>query len=194
MGHAQKRSKDQALPALQLKDATGTKSNGSKSSSPTGIKRFWPPSPKLRGHTLSSSLWTLAVENQTLDKENERCHSTISLSPASSPTAHVYKKPKWYKKLLSPHITNSASKLSTESDSTDVSSSDKTLQKKKKWYRKRFVSKTRTKAYEIWMGAKFVILISFKYLQIYIFMIDHCYSYTRSLILLINSGSTFLVM
>lgn len=143
--------KEKVPPALQLKDSGSLKYKDSKPATPTGLKRFWPPSPKLRANTMSSSLWTLAVDNSPLDKENERSRSTISLhSPLSSPTTLLYKKPKWYKKLLSPNI-GSASKLSVESDNTDLCSMEKS-RKKKKWYRKRFTSKTRpreAKAYEV---------------------------------------------
>lgn len=150
LNKAQKRQKEKSgLPALQPQDSSSSKFKGPKPATPTGLKRFWPPSPKLRATALSSSLWTLAVDNSPLDKETDRCRSTISLSsPSSSPTTLLYKKPKWYKKLLSPNTAAGVVKLSTESDSTDVSSSDKS-RKKKKWYRKRFSSKTRTKAYEV---------------------------------------------
>lgn len=117
-------------------------------STPTALKRFWPSSPKLRTTT---SLWTLAVDNTPLCKEHDRCRSTISLaSPTSSPIGLHYKKPKWYKKLLSPNSGSSTSiKPSTESDSAE--STDK-VRKKKKWYRKRFTSKSlrrETKAHEV---------------------------------------------
>lgn len=151
IARAPKRNKDKIPSALQLKDSGSLKFKDNKPATPTGLKRFWPPSPKLRANTMSSSLWTLAVHNSPLDKENERSRSTISLhSPSSSPTTLLYKKPKWYKKLLSPNI-GSSSKLSVESDNTDLYSIEKS-RKKKKWYRKRFISKTRPReaiAYEI---------------------------------------------
>lgn len=144
---APKRKDKQNNGILQRQNTSSFRST--ETSTPTALKRFWPSSPKLRTTT---SLWTLAVDNnQSLDKENDRCRSTISLtSPTSSPTGLHYKKPKWYKKLLSPNSGSSSSiKPSTESDSAE--STDK-VRKKKKWYRKRFTSKSRrrdTKAHEV---------------------------------------------
>lgn len=126
--------------------------SGSKSSlptTPTGIKQFWPPSPKLRANsTMSSSMWTLAVaDNASLDKENNHCRSTLSLnSPSSSPST-LYKKPKWYKKLLSPN-SGSAYKLSADSDSTTDNGAEKT-RKKKKWYKRKFGSRTKMREREL---------------------------------------------
>lgn len=145
-GYKPKR-KDKPAPVSLHRQNTG--SFRSESSTPTALKRFWPSSPKLR---TTSSLWTLAADEHKLDKDNDRCRSTISLhtSPSSSPTGLHYKKPKWYKKLLSPNSGSTSSiKPSTESDSAE--STDK-VRKKKKWYRKRFTSKSRrreAKAHEV---------------------------------------------
>lgn len=120
------------------------KSKSPKSSSPstpTSIKKFWNNLPKIGSQsTISSSMWTLGVTDNIFDKENERCHSSLSLNNSinSSPTPTKYKKTKWFKKLLSP----SSAKLSAESDSS-VGIENTT--KKKKWYRKRFRSRSKSR-------------------------------------------------
>lgn len=121
------------------------KSKSPKSSSPntpTSLKKFWNNLPKIGSNaTISSSMWTLNVaENNLFEKENERCHSSISLNNSmSSPSPTKYKKNKWFKKLLSPA---SAQKMSVESDSSvGIDSSAK----KKKWYRKRFHTRNKNR-------------------------------------------------
>lgn len=143
-----RKRKEKASSPKTTKDSK----SGSKSSlptTPTGLKQFWPPSPKLRANTtMSSSMWTLAVEdNITLDKENKHCRSTLSLnSPSSSPSALLYKKQKWYKKLLSPN-SGSAYKLSADSDST--TDGIEKSRKKKKWYKRKFGSRTKMREREL---------------------------------------------
>lgn len=86
-------------------------------------------------------MWTLGVTDQIFDKENERCHSSLSLNNSiSSPTPTKYKKNKWFKKLLSPA---SAQKLSAAESDSSVGAEITT--KKKKWYRKRFNSQNKTR-------------------------------------------------
>lgn len=120
------------------------KSKSPKSSSPntpTSLKKLWNNFPKIGSQsTISSSMWTLGVTDNIFDKENERCHSSLSLNNSmnSSPSPTKYKKTKWFKKLLSP----SSAKLSAESDSS-VGTENST--KKKKWYRKRFRSRSKNR-------------------------------------------------
>lgn len=123
------------------------KSKSPKSSSPstpTSLKKLWNNFPKIGSQsTISSSMWTLGVTDNIFDKENERCHSSLSLnsninSMNLSPTPTKYKKTKWFKKLLSP----SSAKLSAESDSSVGMES---TTKKKKWYRKRFRSRSKNR-------------------------------------------------
>lgn len=121
------------------------KSKSPKSSSPntpTSLKKFWNTLPKIGSNsTISSSMWTLSVNDQiSFDKENECCHSSLSLNNSiCSPTTTKYKKTKWFKKLLSP---SSAYKVSVESDSS-VGIDNTT--KKKKWYRKRFRNRSKSR-------------------------------------------------
>lgn len=120
------------------------KSKSPKSSSPntpTSLKKLWNNLPKIGSQsTISSSMWTLGTDQITFDKENECCQSSLSLNNSiSSPTPTKYKKTKWFKKFLSP---SSAYKLSVESDSS-VGTDNST--KKKKWYRKRFRSRSKSR-------------------------------------------------
>lgn len=147
------------MPKLAI--ATKCKNKSTKSSSPSTlslIKQSWTASPKLRlksKSNISSSMWTLSVgESNAL--EDQRSCSTLSLnSPSSSPTTSIGKKPKWYKKLLSPN-TGSAAKLSADSDSS--LGLEKTTKKKKSWYRKRFRSRSESRqmelAKEMWAKAQ----------------------------------------
>lgn len=138
---------DSGLNTLSVKRKDKSKSSKSSPTTPTSLKKLWANFPKIGSQSaISTSMWTLGVNDQIFDKENERCHSSLSLNNArSSPTPTTYKKTKWYKKLLSPASTQ---KLSAESDSSV--GPDGTA-KKKKWYRKRFHghSKTRQAATEI---------------------------------------------
>lgn len=92
-------------------------------------------------------MWTLGVTDQIFDKENKRCHSSLSLNNTeSSPIQSHNRKTKWYKKLLSP---NAGYKLSVESDSSVGTENASKKKGQKKWYRKRFRSKNREAAKEI---------------------------------------------
>lgn len=144
-----KRKEKSISPKLSKSNKAVTKSSKSTSpSTPTGLKQFWPPSPKLRSQpTITSSLWTLTDgDHHVFDKENNRCRSTLSLnSPNSSPSPSLYKKTKWYKKLLSPN-SGSAYKLSADSDgSMGIEKS----RKKKKWYRKHFRNRSKNRESEL---------------------------------------------
>lgn len=121
------------------------KSKSPKSSSPstpTSLKKLLNTLPKIGSQsTISSSMWNLGVTENTFDKENERCHSSLSLNNSmnSNPTPIKYKKTKWFKKFLSP----SSAKLSAESDSSV--GTENTTETKKKWYRKRFRSRSKNR-------------------------------------------------
>lgn len=144
-----KRKDKSATPKLQktTKNSSKLPKAAKISSSPTtpnSLKPFWPPSPKLRSQpTVTSSMWTLSV-GHPFEKENGRSRSTLSLSDCS-PASSLHKKPKWYKKLLSPN-SGSAYKLSADSDSSMGMEKGK---KKKSWYRKRFRTKNRDLVKEV---------------------------------------------
>lgn len=136
---------------LSVKGKYRSKSPRSSPTTPTSEKkRFW-SFPKIGSQTnISSSMLTLDTTDQIYYKENERCHSSLSLNNNSNrsspiPSSTSSKKNKWLKKLLSP---SSGQKLSGESDS---SVGPEGTTKKKKWYRKRFHghSKTREAVAEI---------------------------------------------
>lgn len=144
-----KRKDNSSSPKLQKPTKSSSKlPKAPKISSPTTpntLRPFWPPSPKLRSQPrIASSMLNLSV-NHPFEKENKLFPSTLSLNSAdSSPASTLYKKPKWYKKLLSPN-SGSANKLSADSDS----SMGMEKGKKKKSWRKRFRSKTRIMAKEV---------------------------------------------
>lgn len=130
---------DNNTNTLSVKGKNRSKSPRSSPTTPTSEKRrFW-SFPKIGSQTnISSSMLTLDTTDQIFYKDNERCHSSLSLnnSNRSSPiptSANSTKKNKWLKKLLSP--SHSGQKLSGESDS---SVGPEGTTKKKKWYRKRF--------------------------------------------------------
>lgn len=119
----------------------------SPNSTPTSLKKLWNnlPLKKIGSQSsISSSMWTLRVGDNVFDKENERCHSSLSLNNSiSSPMPSKHKKT-WFKKFLSPATTYKLS--AAESDS---SAGIETTTKKKKWYRKRFRSRSRSKTHEL---------------------------------------------
>lgn len=115
-----------------------SKSSKSSPTTPISLKKLWNNLPKINSQsTISSSTWTIGVTDQIFDKENERCHSSLSLNNSTTSTTPTkFKKTKpfgFVKKWLSPAATDY--KLSAESDSS-VGADNPT--KKKKWYRKRF--------------------------------------------------------
>lgn len=126
------------------------KSKSPKPSTPTtpkSLKQMWTNLPKIGSqNTISTSMWTLRTTDQIGDKENGRCHSSLSLNNSiSSPTPTEYKKNKWYNKpfnlnrFLSPNPVN---KISAESDSS-LGLDNST--KKKKWYRKRIRNRSKVR-------------------------------------------------
>lgn len=124
------------------KSKSKSKSISPKSSSPTtptSLKKFCLP--KLGSQSkLSKSMLTLDTAEQLADNENERCHSSLSLSNSSSsqtPTT-LKKKNKWLKKLFSPA---SAQKLSVES----VSSSGGEKSKKKTFFHKKIQRRSKSR-------------------------------------------------
>lgn len=140
---------DANINTLSVKGKHRSKSPRSSPTTPTSEKKkFW-SFPKIGSHSnLSSSMLTLDTTDQIYFNENERCHSSLSLTNSNRsspvPSTGSSKKNKWLKKLLSPSLS-SAQKLSGESDS---SVGPEGTTKKKKWYRKRF-HKTRTAVAEI---------------------------------------------
>lgn len=120
------------------------KSSGSLSSTPTGFKQFLSNLQKFGSQTsISSSIWTLGPNDQALDEGNKRCYSSLSLNNSiSSPTQLGSKKKGWYPKFLSPNTVH----RSAESDSS--AGTDNSAKKKKKWYRKRFPIRSRSKSRE----------------------------------------------
>lgn len=121
-----------------------SKSKSPKSSSPTtptSLKKFWFPKFGAQS-TLSKSMLTLGATDQLVDKENERCHSSLSLSNSiSSPTPNKLKKIKWLMKLFPPA---SAQKLSAESDSSN-GGAEKTTKKKTTFLHKRLQRRSKTR-------------------------------------------------
>ncbi|XP_031640845.1 myeloid differentiation primary response protein MyD88 [Contarinia nasturtii] len=142
---SQPQSQQATFQSYNNSDTKKIKSKSSSPNTPTSLKKLWNNLPKKIGSqsSISSSMWTLRVGDNIFDKENERCHSSLSLNNSMSsptPTKHKKTKAKWFKKLLSPSSTYKLS--AAESDS---SAGVENASKKKKWYRKRFRSRSRSK-------------------------------------------------
>lgn len=132
---------------LSSKNKRKDKSKSPESSSPTtptSFNRRWVPKFGSQS-TRSKSMLTLDATDQLVDKENERCHSSLSLSNSiSSPTPTNSKKSKKFfslKKLFSPA---SAQKLSAESDSSN-GGGEKTTKKKSTSFHKRLHRRSKTR-------------------------------------------------
>lgn len=130
------------LIARKRKDKD-SKSPKSSPSTPTGVKQFFAAlHPKLGSQAaISSSMWTLGVTDHYIDKETGRCNSSISLTNSiTSPTPTKNKKSKWLNKLLTPN-----SKTAYKSAESDSSAGLDAERKKKKWYKKRFRSRSKNR-------------------------------------------------
>lgn len=118
----------------------------SSPSTPNSSNLIYPPSPKLRSQSRIATSMSNLSAGQLFGKESESARSTRSLN---SPALKKEKKTWSYLNIFRSPNSSSAYKLSADSDSSMGMEKTK---KKKSWYRKRFRSKNRVLAKEVWAG------------------------------------------